>query len=123
MSVMSRDHRVQRASGKLRGRVAEIGEFLDFDPITSYVFDGLAPVTDAWSRCMSFSALSTASSGIQRNLASLDAAAERIAYQPLGTNTVKDLIDMKVAKHGVAANAAVVRTADEMLGTLVDILA
>jgi hypothetical protein len=53
----------------------------------------------------------------------MDAAAERIAYQPFGTNTIRDLVDMKMAKHEVAANAAVVRTADEMLGTLVDILA
>ena len=70
---------------------------------------------------MSFSTMSTVCAGIQRHLASSDAAAERIACQTFGMNTIKDLVDMKIAKHAVVANAAVVRTADQMLGTFVDI--
>ncbi|HEY0986367.1 MAG TPA: hypothetical protein VGD80_04910 [Kofleriaceae bacterium] len=36
---------------------------------------------------------------------------------------VRDRVEQIVAQHDVAANAATIRTADDMLGTLIDTLA
>lgn len=66
--------------------------------------------------------INIASAGIQSAMARFDESARRTAAQPLA-----DLADEQVqrirAQREVEANAAVVRTADEMTGTLLDMLA
>lgn len=64
-------------------------------------------------------ALTTALGGLQSGVAQLNRAAETVAT---GTVGVQPMIDAMVAEQTVAQNAAVIRTADEMQGTLLDIL-
>jgi hypothetical protein len=69
------------------------------------------------------SATHTALRAIEEQLARLERTARRIAVQaPLG-DLPGDLLELRLAHHGVAANVKVVKTADEMLGSLLDILA
>ena len=68
----------------------------------------------------SISAFNSATLGIQTHLQQLNDAAAHIASRPLDPDAIVDLLS---ARHGIVANAAVIRTADEVLGTLVDILA
>jgi flagellar basal body rod protein FlgC len=51
-----------------------------------------------------------------------DRASARIA-QPEPGDVVRDRVDQIAAQHDFAANVATVRTADEMIGTLIDIIA
>ena len=69
------------------------------------------------------SAISSASWGIQQNLRQFDDAAANIAKSPFGPEVVRDLVQMKFAKHAVAANVRVLQTADQVLGQVVDIIA
>jgi hypothetical protein len=69
------------------------------------------------------SATSSASIGIQRNLQTFNAAAERISSQPIGPNIIRDIMQMKQAKHGVMINAKVLVIADRMNGQLIDLFA
>jgi hypothetical protein len=67
--------------------------------------------------------LDSAVAGIDSRLASFERAAKRIA-QPGGDATlVRDIVQTMDDSHGVEANAKVVRAADDMLGTLIDIFA
>ncbi len=68
-------------------------------------------------------ALDSAVSGIQSNLARLDRAAGRIASPANMLDLAGDVVDQKLAKHGVKANVRVLQTADKMIGTLIDLLA
>ncbi len=61
--------------------------------------------------------------GIQANLRRLDDAANRIAGQPSDSDLAADLVDLKTAKNVISANAKVIKTADELLGTLLDTFA
>ncbi len=70
----------------------------------------------------STSAINTAAYGIQTNLQRLNDAASRVRVSPLESDSVRGIVDMEVAKHGIAANAAVIKVADQMFGTMVDIL-
>ncbi|MCA9149335.1 MAG: hypothetical protein KDA92_08560 [Planctomycetales bacterium] len=71
---------------------------------------------------MSFStAMSVAATGIQQGFQKLDDAARRIA-EPDSDDLAKDLVSAIEAKHSVAANAAVVKTSDKMVGSLVDMM-
>ena len=71
---------------------------------------------------MSFpSAISSATYGIQNNLQRFEEAAWHIARTPADSAT--GVADLKMAKHAIFANAAVIRTADELAGTLIDVLA
>jgi len=70
---------------------------------------------------MSISAFSSASWGIQQNLRLFDDAAARIAQPPFSPEMIRDVVQMKLAKQGVAANIRVLQTADAVLGQLVDI--
>ena len=63
--------------------------------------------------------MSHALSGMQSGVARLNQAAETVAA---GKVDVEPMIDMIVAEQTVKQNAAVIRTADEMHGTLLDIL-
>lgn len=72
---------------------------------------------------MSFSiAMSVAATGIQQNIQQLDDSARRLADPLHDANRFRELVSVVQAKHGVAANAAVVRTTDKMVGSLVDML-
>ena len=65
------------------------------------------------------SPMNHALSGFQDGVARLNRAAETVAA---GNVDVEPMIDMIVAEQTVKQNAAVIRTADEMHGTLLDIL-
>lgn len=69
------------------------------------------------------SATSSASMGIQRNLQAFDAAARRIASQPLGPDVISDISQMKQAKYGILINVKVMQIANRMNGQLVDLFA
>src|SRR4029079_9905864 len=68
------------------------------------------------------SPLRSATSGMLDATNRFDRASARIA-QPEPTDLHRDRVDQITAKHDLAANVATVRTADEMLGTLIDIVA
>ena len=68
-------------------------------------------------------AIGSALSGIQRNLQSFNSSADKLSKDQMDQKFAKDVVDMKTAKKGVEINAAVLKRADEMTGTLVDILA
>lgn len=58
--------------------------------------------------------------GLDRSTERLNDAADRIAATaPLG-DTAGDMVDLMQSKRAFQANAAVVRTADETVGTLFD---
>lgn len=67
-------------------------------------------------------ASSIAAAGITAAVQRFDASAQRTAARPL-ENLPGESIERLQAKTAVQANAAVLRTADEMTGTLLDILA
>jgi hypothetical protein len=62
--------------------------------------------------------------GMQRQLARLEQSATRTARGPAGgSDPVAEVVEQITAKHAFVANVATVRTADEMLGALLDIIA
>ena len=61
--------------------------------------------------------------GINTGFDRLNRAAGRIARDGAGGDIAGNLVDVMKARHEVRANAAVVRTADETIGTVIDILA
>ena len=67
-------------------------------------------------------ALSIAAAGMTSAQNRFDNSARRTATAPL-ENLVEETVECIQAKTAFSANAAVVRTADEMTGTLLDILA
>ena len=61
-------------------------------------------------------------SGMAGAVARFDRASARIASeQP--EDLISDRVEQITARHDLAANAATIRTADEMLGTLIDTFA
>jgi hypothetical protein len=68
-------------------------------------------------------AINSASLGILRGLSVFNEAAQRISSKPIGTETVRDIIEMKLSKDSIVANAAVLRTDSKMHDHLIDILA
>lgn len=71
---------------------------------------------------MSISAVSSAVSGVNAAFARLDASAARTARDPLA-NLAGEAVELITAKTELAANVTVLRAADEMTGTLLDMLA
>lgn len=72
---------------------------------------------------MSFStAMSISATGIQQSFQLMDQAARNLAEPDHSTELPRELVSAIEAKHGVAANAAVVKSTDKMLGSLVDML-
>jgi len=67
------------------------------------------------------SSISSAMSGMASAISQFDRASARIA-QPVSdmSDPVKDRVEQVIAKHAFAANLATIRTADDMLGTLID---
>jgi flagellar hook protein FlgE len=68
------------------------------------------------------SSLSSAMSGMADATSRFDRASARIA-RPESGDVVRDRIDQIAARHELAANVSTVRTADEMIGTLINIVA
>lgn len=73
-------------------------------------------------------AISSALTGLTAYRRQMDAAAANIARagthisKPTGgTNLPGDIVDLLVARRGFEANLVTVRTADEMLGSLLDV--
>ena len=64
----------------------------------------------------------SALTGLTNSLSRFDRASTRMA-QPETTDPIADRAEQLVAKHEVAANVAVARTADDMIGTLINIVA
>jgi hypothetical protein len=67
------------------------------------------------------STLAQAASGLQSGFDRLHRAADRVARS--GVPEPGDVVDLMRARHEVSAGAAVVRTSDDMIGTLLDVLA
>lgn len=67
-------------------------------------------------------ALSIAAAGMLDAQSRFEASARRTAARPLD-NLAEETVERIQARTDFSANAAVVRTADEMTGTLLDILA
>jgi flagellar hook protein FlgE len=72
------------------------------------------------------SVMSTGVQGLQAGFGRANQAAGEIARagQPeSGGDLASSLVDLKVSENQVKASAAVIKTADEMLGTLIDTMA
>ncbi len=69
------------------------------------------------------SAISQAAQGLDAGFDRLSQAANRTARNGAGDDLAGNIVDMLKARQDVRANVAVVRTADEMIGTLLDVLA
>jgi hypothetical protein len=61
--------------------------------------------------------------GINAGFERLDKAAGRIARDGAGGDLAGNLVDVLKARDQVRASATVIRTADETIGTLIDVLA
>lgn len=66
------------------------------------------------------SALASAAAGLHDAFTRLDRVGERIARNGAEPD---DMVELISARHQVGANAAVVRVEDEMIGSLLDVLA
>ena len=64
-------------------------------------------------------ALSIAAAGMTAAAERFDASARRTAVAPLD-NLAEETVERITAKHAFKANAVVIRTADEMIGALLD---
>jgi hypothetical protein len=62
-------------------------------------------------------------SGIAAGFERLDKAAGRVARDGGEGDLAGNMIDLMKARHQVRASVAVIRTADETIGTLLDVLA
>ena len=71
---------------------------------------------------MMIKALDSAVAGVAARMESFQRAAARIA-KPADPTLERDLVQTMADSDGAAANAKVARTADEMVGTLIDIVA
>ena len=74
------------------------------------------------------SALSSALAGLQYNQRSLARHADRIASYggdppPADVSLEKEMVGVLEARRGYEANLAVVRASDDMIGSLLDVLA
>jgi len=72
---------------------------------------------------MSISALQTGSAGINNGFDGLRRTATVIARPGDTTDTTRALVDLRTDQHQVEASAKVVKAADEMLGSLLDVRA
>lgn len=68
-------------------------------------------------------ALSSAVHGMRAGFDRLDRTAGRIARDADGAALAANMVDLLRARHEVRANAAVVRAADDLAGTILDVFA
>ena len=70
------------------------------------------------------SVLATASASLMASARQIHRVAQRVARgQPAAAQLVRAHVELAAASHTSQANAAVIRTADETLGTVIDLLA
>jgi hypothetical protein len=69
------------------------------------------------------SAIRSGMVGMERQVARLEQSAMRTARGPGASDPVVERVEQIAAHHAFSASGALVRTADEMLGTLLDIVA
>lgn len=77
-------------------------------------------------------AFSTGMQGIQNGIAGMDDAARRVARGgvdgpqgtggPVASGLIEPMVDLQLYKRSVEASAQVVKTADETLGSLLDVM-
>ncbi|UCF69605.1 MAG: flagellar hook protein FlgE [Acidobacteriota bacterium] len=67
--------------------------------------------------------MQTATLDLRYQVHRLAETAERLAREAPTGHLAGDLVDLHVGRQAVHANVAVLRTADEMVGTLLDVLA
>ncbi|HEY9102312.1 hypothetical protein [Chitinimonas sp.] len=76
---------------------------------------------------MSLSAIGAGLAGMQRYQSALDVSASRIAnmnnWTADGSDPTGDIVNQVVDKVGFQASAQVIKTADDVLGTLIDVRA
>ncbi|WP_444437454.1 hypothetical protein [Pseudomonas sp. A6] len=71
---------------------------------------------------ISGNAFSTGLQGLQRSLQQVDRAAAQVAAQPVAKDDIaRPMVDMEMSKYAALASSRVLQTADETLGTLIDI--
>jgi len=68
-------------------------------------------------------AIDSALSGLQDRFDSLDRTAFRIAKDAPGEDLPRDLVQLMIDSNGVKADVAVLKTQDEMIGSILDLLA
>ena len=68
-------------------------------------------------------AIDQALKGINAGFERLDKAARHLAGMGPQHDAAGSVVDMMRARHDVQANVAVVRTADRMIGSVIDVLA
>jgi hypothetical protein len=64
----------------------------------------------------------SALSGLRANLGNFERSASRLAREGIEGDLAGNLVQLQVDKHAVSASVAAVRTADEMIGSLLDVL-
>lgn len=90
-----------------------------------------APLSEAGQVKMNInSALNTGLEGVQKGIAGADEAARKIVQSSSvdspsenATSVVEPIVDLKLYERTVEASSQVVKTADDVLGTLIDTLA
>ena len=60
--------------------------------------------------------------GLRTQLDRFERTAEQIAAEAPSGRLAEQMVDLSISKAGVQANVKVVQTADEMLGSLLDLL-
>jgi hypothetical protein len=68
-------------------------------------------------------AIDSGQAGIAAGFDRLNTAAAKIAGQGVEGDLASNLVDLSRARYEVRANVAIVHTADEMIGILLDVLA
>jgi hypothetical protein len=72
---------------------------------------------------MMLGAIEQALKGITGGIDRLDKAASKIASEGASGDLAANVVEMKRARQEVRTNAAVLKTADETIGTILDVLA
>jgi hypothetical protein len=69
------------------------------------------------------SAIGSALAGVSAGFARLDRTADRIARSTDGEGLPGHMVDLRRARHEVRANLTTLRTADEVVGSILDVVA
>lgn len=80
-----------------------------------------SPIRAAQTRMVG--AISSGMHGIAAGLSRLDTAAARIARDGSGDHSAANAVDLMRARHEVRASLAVVRAADDVIGSILDVFA
>lgn len=68
------------------------------------------------------SSMSTALAAVRLEIERIEQVGRDVARLDAGTDLASSAVELIRARHGVSANLAVVRTADELAGSLLDVL-